>query len=122
MVWRRPYVHPSHCPSVCSGLVAVSSRILQLVHLINMMRGICLLFSKVGGQSSRLYCHIVGKRSRQNTEWTVTSRIIQLDTIDHHDERKMPIVFQVRRSKVKVILSQSRKRGRIHCRKDPDLD
>ena len=115
----------SVCPSVSLSvcLFGPCSRKLQ-DHLISIMRGICLLFSKVGGQRSRSYCHIhvVGKRSRHDTEWTVTSRIIQLDTIDHHDERKMPIVFQVWRSKVKVILSHSRKRGRIHCRQDPDLD
>ena len=34
---------------------------------------------------------------------------MQLGTIDHHNERKMPIVFQDRRSKVKVGLSNSRK-------------
>ena len=32
------------------------------------IRGRFLLFFKVGGQRSRLYCHIVGKRCRQDTE------------------------------------------------------
>ena len=40
---------------------------------------------------------------------TVSSRILQLSTFDQHDERKMPIVFQGQRSKVKVVLSHSRK-------------
>ena len=40
---------------------------------------------------------------------TVCSRILQLGTVDQHDERKMPIVFQGRRSKVKFVLSHSRK-------------
>ena len=30
-------------------------------------------------------------------------------TIDHHVEREIPIVFQDQRSKVKVVLSHSRK-------------
>ena len=39
----------------------------------------------------------------------VGSRILQLGTFDQHDERKMPIVIQGRRLKVKVVLSHSRK-------------
>ena len=43
----------------------------NLVQLISMMRGRCLVFFKVGGLSSRWYCHIVGKcdriRCRQDT-------------------------------------------------------
>ena len=34
---------------------------------------------------------------------TVGSRILQLGTFDQHDERKMPIVIQRRRLKVKVV-------------------
>ena len=40
---------------------------------------------------------------------SVSSRILQLGTFDQHDERRMPIVIQGRRLKVKVILSHSRK-------------
>ena len=53
------------------------------------------------------------KRCRQGT--AVSSRIIKIGTIDHHDKRKMPIIFQGQRSKVRVVLSHSRKMwvGRI---------
>ena len=46
---------------------------------------------------------------------TVSSRILQLGTFDQHDARKMPIVFYGWRSKVRVVLSRSRKNfvGRI---------
>ena len=40
---------------------------LKLVHLASMIRGRCQLFFKVGGQRSSFYCHIVGKRCRQDT-------------------------------------------------------
>lgn len=40
------------------------------------MRARCLLFFKVGDQSSRSYSHIVGTRSKQITEYTVSSRIL----------------------------------------------
>ena len=56
-----------------------------------------LLFFKVSGQRSRSYCHIVGKRCRQDTEWTVSSIFIQLCTIHQHDERKMLIAIKVGR-------------------------
>ena len=79
------------------------------VHLITQLRGRCPLFFKVGDQRSRSYFHKVGKRCRQDTESTISSRIIQLGKIGHHDERKMFIVFQDRRSKLKVALSHSRK-------------
>ena len=40
----------------------------NLVYLISMMTGRCLLLFKVGGQRSRLYCHIIEKHCRQDTE------------------------------------------------------
>jgi hypothetical protein len=36
-------------------------------------------------------------------------RIIQLGVLDYYHERKKPIVFQVKRSKVKVVALLSRK-------------
>ena len=70
------------------------------------------------GQRSRSYCHIVGKRCRQDTEWTVNSRIIQLGKIDHHDERKVPIGFFFKvggqRSRPYIV----GKRDRIRCIQD----
>ena len=72
-----------------------------------------LLLFKVGGQRSRSFCHIVGKRgrihSRQETDGTISSRVLKLGTFDQYNEWKMLIVFQDRKSKVKVELSQSRK-------------
>ena len=109
MLWRRP--------SVCQSLVAepLAPGSYNLVQLISMMREICFLFFKIGGQrsmfvlshsrktwqdtdwniSSRIYwstwweedayffkvggqrsssyCHIVGKRCKQDTEWTINS-------------------------------------------------
>ena len=65
---------------------------LKLVHLASMIRGRCQLFFKVGGQRSSFYCHIVGKRCRQDTVWTVSSRIIQFGTVN-----------------LEVVLSHSRK-------------
>ena len=64
-----------------------------------MVTGRCLLFFKVRGQRSRSFCHIVGKRCRRDAEWTVSSRSIQHGTIDHHDKRKVPIVYQGQRSR-----------------------
>jgi hypothetical protein len=46
---------------------------------------------------------------RQDRDRTVSSRIIQLGIIDHHHERKNPIVFQCQRSKGKVIALRSRR-------------
>ena len=46
----------------------------------------------------------------------VSARILQLDSIDHHEERKMLFVLQDRWSKVKVVLSVVGKR----CRHDTD--
>jgi hypothetical protein len=46
---------------------------------------------------------------RQDRDWTVSSRIIQLGILDHHHERKNPIVFQGQRSKVKIVALLSRK-------------
>jgi hypothetical protein len=40
---------------------------------------------------------------------TVSSRFIQLGILDHHHERKNPIVFQGQRSKVKFVAFLSRK-------------
>ena len=71
----------------------------KLVHLITMMRGRCLLFSKVRGQRSRSFCHTVGKPCRQDTEWAIKSKIFQLGTLNHHDKRKIPIVCQGQRSR-----------------------
>ena len=55
-------------------------------------------YTPVYGQRSRSYCHIVGKIGRiycrLDTEWTISSRILQLAKIDQHDEKKMPIVFK----------------------------
>jgi hypothetical protein len=61
------------------------------------MRGITLLYVKV----------IVP--SRQDRDQIVSFRIIQLDTLDHYDERKNPIVFQGQRSKIKVVALLNRK-------------
>ena len=62
-------------------------KILQLVQLITMMRGRWLFFSRseVKGQGH--------KRFRRETEWTISSSIIQLDTINHHYEPKVPQQF-----------------------------
>jgi hypothetical protein len=46
---------------------------------------------------------------RQDRDRTVSSRIIQLGILDHHHERKNPIVFQGQRSKVKVVALLRRK-------------
>ena len=55
-------------------------------------------YTPVYGLRSRSYCHIVGKIGRiycrLDTEWTISSRILQLAKIDQHDEKKMPIVFK----------------------------
>ena len=54
--------------------------------------------------SSRLYCHIVKRdriHCRQDTDWTESSRILQLGTIDHHEED----AYCYSRSEVKVIVS-----------------
>ena len=102
-------------PSVClSGPCRLNYQLQDLTscYMISMMRGRSLLFLKVGGQWSRLYYHIVGKRCRQGT--AVSSRIIQIGTIDHHDERKMPIIFQGQRSGLYCHIGG--KCGRIHCR------
>ena len=48
---------------------------------------------KIGDQRTRSNCHIVGKRCKQDTEWTLSSRIMQLGTIHQHDERKDPHVL-----------------------------
>ena len=81
-----------------------------------MMRERCLLVFKVRGQRSKSYCHIEGKRCRQETERTISFRIIQLCTIDHHGERKMLIVFF--RSEVKLNIVG--KRDRIRCMQNTD--
>ena len=93
-LWRCHVVHLFVCP----GLVGrtVNSRILQLN-----------AFCVIQGQRSRSYSHIIGKRWRQDTEWTISSRIIQLGTIDDHAERN---AYSFSRSKVKVELSHSRKK------------
>jgi hypothetical protein len=46
---------------------------------------------------------------RQDRDWNVSSRIIQLGILDHHHERKNPIVFQGQRLKVKVVALLGRK-------------
>ena len=88
---------------------SVSSGSYNLVQLISILRNRCPFFFKVGGQRSRWYCHIVEKHCRQDTGWRMRSRIIHLSTIDHYDKCKILIVYQGRRSKVKVVLSHSRK-------------
>lgn len=45
------------------------------------------------------YCQIAGKRCRQDTELTLSSRIIQLGIIDHYDEWNMPLIIQGQRSR-----------------------
>ena len=83
----RLSVHALHTELLAPGFY-------NLVHFISMVRRKCLLFLKVRGLRSRSYWHKVRKRSRRDTDWTVSSRILQLGTIVQHDERKMPIVFQ----------------------------
>ena len=53
------------------------------------------------GKCGRIHC-------RQDTDWTINSRILQL-TFHQHDKRKMPIVFQGGWSKLKVKVSHSKK-------------
>ena len=45
---------------------------------------------------------------RQDRDRTICFRVIQLGTLDHHLERRNPIVFQGQRSKVKAVASLSR--------------
>ena len=68
--WTYYGMASSVCLSVCPGLVGRTNSpgSYNLVHLISMMRQRCLLFFKVGGPRSRSYCHIVGKRCRQDTD------------------------------------------------------
>ena len=62
----------------------------NLVQLISM-------FFKVGGQSSRSYCHVVGKIQ---TEPKAPGSYNLVQYIDYHDiKRKMPIVIQGQRSR-----------------------
>ena len=68
------------------GRIQTEPKVQDLKTWYSMIRGKCLLFFKVGGQRSRSYFHIVGKRCRQITELTISFRIIQLRTIDLHDE------------------------------------
>ena len=93
----------SVCPSVGPGLVGwtVSSRILQLRTFDKQgERKMPIVFQ---GQWSKVKVVLLhrGKRCKQDTEWTVSSRIIQLGS--------MMRGFQGQRSKVKVVLSHSRK-------------
>ena len=69
----------SDCPSVCPGLVG------------------------------RTVSPRIGTSDQHSEKKMLSSMILQLSTIDYHDERKMPFVFQGQRSKVKVVLSHSRK-------------
>ena len=85
-----------NCRQATDG--TISFRILQWGTIHQIIRWRCLLFFKVVGQRWRSYCHIVGKRCSQDTEWTVSSTIIQLGM-------SALFVFQDRRSKVKVKLS-----------------
>ena len=100
----------SVCPTVCPGLVGrtVSSRILQLGTIDQHDRRKMPIVFQGRWSKGKSYCHIVGKRRRQDQECTVSFWTIQLNTIDHHDKRKMPIVFQGRWSKIKVVLSHRR--------------
>ena len=105
--------------SVClAGFVGrtISSGSYNLVQLISIMREIWPLVFKAGGQKSRSYCHIVGKRCTQDEEKTVTSRIILLNTINHHDNRK----FKVGSHRSKSYCHMVGKRGSIHCMQDTD--
>ena len=79
-----------------------------------MIRERCLLFFKVRGQSRIVIYILVGKYCRQNTEWSVSSRILQLGTIDQHNERKMSVVFQGQRSRSYCHIEEK------HCRQDTD--
>ena len=61
----------------------------------------CYSRSEVKGKGCFCHIHVVGKHGRihyrQDTDWTSSFRIIQLGTNgDHHDEMKMPFVFQGR--------------------------
>ena len=58
---------------------------------------------------------------RRNTEWTVSSRIIQLDQLDHPDMRKMPIVFQIGGQRSRFYCQIVGKHLRIPCRQYTDL-
>ena len=71
-------------------------------------------FFKIGGQRSRLNYHIVGKRGRIIEGSIQTERLVSesyhcVQFINIVNKRKMPIVFRGRWSKIKVVLSQSRK-------------
>ena len=56
----------------------------------------------------------------RNTEWTVSSRIIQLDQLDHPDMRKMPIAFQIGGQRSRLYFHIVGKRLRIPCRQYTD--
>ena len=87
----------------------------NLVHLISMIKERCLSFFKVRGQRSRSHRHIVGKRCM--TQKTLSSRIIQLGTMDHHGKWKMSF-SKVGGQRSRLYWHIVGNRGRIHCRQD----
>ena len=76
----------------------------NFIHLLTMSQGCALLILRSKGQRSRSWCMVIWKWFPDDNWLCNQPMIMKLHTLTHHESRMRPIDFEVKRSKVKVMV------------------
>ena len=76
----------------------------NFIHLLTMSQGCALLILRSKGQRSRSWRMVIWKWFPDDNWLCNQPMIMKLHTLTHHESRMSPIDFEVKRSKVKVMV------------------